>query len=192
MILKNLAEETRPIHEKVERENVASKIMDHTISLYQYGKLLVDNYIAYSTLEAYVLAHKAKLPHVLLPFVGEDKSTALMHDLNNLHESLPETYPFNPVDNSWPALAGMIYVMEGSMLGGMLMAKNIKQCPSLANLGEQYFFTGDTASKATRWKQFKEVMGSIGFDEAQTRSAITGAKEAFAYFETVYARGSSR
>lgn len=190
MILKTLAEETREIHENVENENIASRIMDHSISLYQYSKLLVDNYIAYSTLENFVIANQNKLPEALKQFVGDDKSTALMHDLNNLHEVLPENYPFDPVDESWPALAGMIYVMEGSMLGGMMMAKNIKKCDALSEIEEQHFFSADPSPKTLRWKQFKEAMSTIDFSEEETRSAVAGAKDAFAYFNKTYALGS--
>jgi len=49
-MLKYLKEKTTQIHNELEQNNLAGKIMDHSISQQEYHDLLLQNYIFFTTL----------------------------------------------------------------------------------------------------------------------------------------------
>ena len=73
MMLNNLRNATQKLHEELEKENLAGKIISHEISLEDYKLLLHQNYIAYKITEAEISK--------FIPACKLDKSDQLAKDL---------------------------------------------------------------------------------------------------------------
>ena len=161
-LLQQLRQTTAPLHERIEQKNPARAILDHSIGLE-----------AYSRLEPGIA--------VVLPFFKADKAARLYRDLVALNIT-PQPEPDEFEINSVAEAFGAAYVLEGSALGGMLIAKHLSQCAQLKALPSQHFFSGDKASLAP-WKLFQQELAVRDFNEPQTAELLYKARESFLLFE---------
>ena len=191
MVSRILKEETLPEHQKTESNNDAKYIIDHTITYSQYIALLCRNYIAYKGLESSIHRFSEKLPDELKEFVSYDKSKRLEKDLlqsdldfNKFKEELVVDITLEDV-NVMKAI-GMLYVIEGSMLGGMMIANHLQHCSELGSMEEHHFFGGNPKAHVQRWKKFIAVLDSLTLNEQETEEVVKGAKEAFEYFDKAF------
>ncbi|MDT0689865.1 biliverdin-producing heme oxygenase [Salegentibacter sp. F188] len=178
-MLSELRESTAELHEQIEQENAAGRIMDHSISIDQYKNLLYQNYVAYAISEKEIAAQ-------ISGYEGE-KHKALEKDLKQL--DLPAKIPSFPGNefycNSEVEALGAAYVVEGSAMGGMLISRNLKKCDKLAPIENHYFFNGKRDSLKS-WNEFKKLLNSRSFTEEEKASAINKAKETFEFFGQVF------
>lgn len=181
-MIEKLKEETRELHEQVERENLARFIMDHSIDRQTYTTLLIQNYLAYRQTEEEI--------GKFLPELKLEKHLKLEKDLRNLGatpEDLPQVNDFQ-CSGTAEAL-GAAYVVEGSALGGMLLSRHLKSCKNL-DISEPEFFSGDK-SNLKDWQHFKEVLAAYDFSEKEKQAAIEKARETFEFFGRIF-RSSPR
>ncbi|MCM8570444.1 biliverdin-producing heme oxygenase [Gramella jeungdoensis] len=177
-MLNRLREATAELHKKLEGENLANKIVDHSINLDEYKLLLYQNYLAYSTVEDQLLE--------FIPGQSQDKSEKLKNDLSEMgmtnldSESLFEFSCKNEAE-----AIGAAYVIEGSAMGGMIIGKEVKKCDSLKNLPEQTFFNG-TRDSIKGWNEFLKFLRSREFTEKEKELAANKAKETFKLFEKAF------
>lgn len=179
-MIQRLKEETRELHEQIEDKNLARQIMDHSIDLETYKLLLLQNYIAYLQTETEI--------QKFLPHYKGSKHLQLQQDLEQLGvpEGTPSKYGIFKCHSLAEAL-GAAYVVEGSALGGMVLAKNIQKCPGLSSIDRHYFFNGDKRNLED-WKVFKNELESYSFSEREEKEAIEKAKDTFRFFESVFDR----
>lgn len=78
-------------------------------------------------------------------------------------------------------LLGAMYVMEGSRLGGQLIAKHVEETLSLPSSVGSAFFRGYGKATREHWTEFLNVL-SKHVDDAHTEEAILGAKKMFRAF----------
>lgn len=178
-MLTRLREATQELHTQIEHENLANRIMDHSISLEEYKLLLLQNYLAYKITESEIKPH--------LSGWDSDKSSRLAKDLNNLkvETGITENFAqkFN-VNNKFEAL-GAAYVLEGSALGGMQIAKELSACKALLDLPPQHFFVADRKSMEG-WNIFLKRIRNTEFSEAETEQAAEKARHTFRLFREVF------
>lgn len=178
-MINSLREHTRSLHKEIEKDNLAGLIMDHSISLEEYKTLLLQNYISYKTVE------KAVLPFI--EDFGSLKSDQLEKDLKFLDVDLNLVEGFEndiSCSNKVEAL-GAAYVVEGSVLGGMMIAKELENCKKLETIKEHHFFNGDRTNTAG-WKTFLKQINSQDFSEEEKLQASNKAKETFTFFGKVF------
>lgn len=179
-MIARLKEETRELHERVEKKNLAGRIMDHSIDLDTYKLLLMQNYIAYSKTETEI--------QQFLPHYQGIKHQQLKHDLKQLGIS---EMPVSKNDifecQSRAEALGAAYVVEGSALGGMVLARNISKCPGLESVSRHFFFNGDKGNLQA-WQAFKEELEGYTFTPDEEREAIEKARETFRFFECIFDR----
>lgn len=184
-MLDYLKKGTRKLHQEVERYSLARYAMDRTITLDGYKKLLLQNYCSYSLIEQELIRNCQKLRATLQPFVSDIKSKALCLDLTALHMSCKMTdgkdMPF--VLNSEAEAIGALYVIEGSMLGGMVIFKGLNQCPDLREIEKHHFFEQNAKLVSRRWKQFCNTLDSIEFTGNERKAALSGACNTFRVFQ---------
>lgn len=179
-MMNNLREATASLHEQIEKENLARHVMDHSISLEDYRLLLLQNYIAYAVTENAIGRH-------LEEYVGA-KHLQLEKDLQALQVEIP---PFLntfregfSINNEIEAL-GAAYVVEGSAMGGMLIARELKHCDKLASVEQHHFFNGDR-NNIRGWKTFMKQVNATNFSAAEEAEAAEKAKETFRFFGEVF------
>ena len=178
-MLEKLRAATQELHEKIEGENTADLIMKHSISVEQYKKLLLQNYVAYKITEDKIEAQ--------LPEYTSDKTENLAKDLTELNVdlSISENFQHDFTINTDAEALGAWYVVEGSSLGGMMIAKNIKECEQLSNIEEHHFFNGKRQS-VDGWRKFTKDLKKKDFSAEEETQAIEKAKETFLFFGKVF------
>jgi heme oxygenase len=179
-IIEKLKEETRELHEQIEDKNLAQKIMNHSIDLTTYKLLLLQNYLAYRETEIEIQKY---LPH----YEGK-KHQQLKQDLQQLGltSEIPSKNGIFECHSKAEAL-GAAYVVEGSALGGMVLAKNLQKCAALDEIRHHYFFNGDK-NNMLAWKEFKEELEKYPFTPSEEKMAVEKAKDTFRFFESILSR----
>jgi len=178
-MLNNLREATKELHENLEKENLAVKIISNKISLEEYKLLLLQNYIAYKISEKEISK--------FIPGYQSDKSEQLAADLQNLNVDTSLTHAF--IDkfkiSSYEEALGAAYVVMGSALGGVYISKEIPNCASLAGISNPYFFNGNRDGVKS-WNTFVKELKAEDFSESQIIEASQKAKETFQFFGMVF------
>jgi len=178
-MISKLREETQQLHNEIEKDNLAALIMDHSIDLDNYKTLLLQNFVSYRVIE-----------NAVQPFLkdfGTTKSNQLEKDLKALGVdfTIVEEYINTiSISNKMEAL-GAAYVVEGSVLGGMMIAKELKECKELSEIEEHHFFNGDRKNVAG-WKNFLKQVNSQEFSEEEKLQASNKAKDTFKFFGRVF------
>ncbi|WP_081210168.1 biliverdin-producing heme oxygenase [Salegentibacter sediminis] len=178
-MLTKLREATKQLHEEIEQDNLASKIMSHEISLEEYKLLLLQNYIAYKITEEQINLH--------LDNWNSDKSRRLKKDLDSLRVDTSVIANFSnrlSIQNKTEAL-GAAYVVEGSALGGMQISKEIPHCPELSEIQKPYFFTSDRKSMEG-WNIFLKRLRNSEFSEEEKEISAQKARDTFKFFHEVF------
>jgi heme oxygenase len=91
--------------------------------------------------------------------------------------------PVLPRVSSEAGLLGLMYVMEGSTLGGQLIARQVEETLGLeAGYGNAYF-RGHGQQTGAMWEEFCEVLRER-VPEQESETVIGGAKEMFRVFSS--------
>ncbi len=175
-ILNRLREETAELHRELEGDNLANKIIDHTINLDEYRTLLAQNYIAYKNAETEILKY--------LPEMSTEKSDRLKNDLQGLGFNDLST-ELNFSCSSKAEAIGAAYVVEGSAMGGMVIGRELEHCPALRELPSQQFFNGDR-SNVRNWNEFLKYLRSQEFTDAEIELAAAKARDTFLLFREAF------
>lgn len=174
--MNSLRSETSELHRKIEKDNLASKVIDHSITREEYKLLLFQNFIAYSIAEAEITK-----------FLDEctcDKSMRLNKDLQKLGVDLKfSALDFNCCNEA--EAIGAAYVIEGSAMGGMLIGKEVENCDSLQDLSNQEFFNGNRGNIKS-WNSYLKFLRSREFSKEETNLAVKKAKETFLLFQKAF------
>ncbi len=102
-------------------------------------------------------------------------------------EATIQRLPRYPVVSSqWtPAWAmGVLYVIEGSTLGGRVLARQLDHlAPQDSEFGRSFLLAG-TGMGHVRWRDFCAAIDACGTDTASRAEMVAGAVETFRCFET--------
>ncbi|OQP46839.1 hypothetical protein A4H97_04770 [Niastella yeongjuensis] len=147
----------------------------------QYGKLLSCLYAFYAPVEQ---LFEPWVKPVLADYDERRKSNRLLQDLQIVGVTTPPTwYRRLPAINNLFAALGCFYVLEGSVLGGVIIKKIIQeQCKQLPENAFD-FFSGYDQQNGMQWKKFLEQFDSLLDDTAKQSAAITAANDCFKQFE---------
>ncbi len=167
---------TRQLHEQIEAENPARYIVDHSIDLETYRLLLLQNYLAYKHTELAIAS-------VLDKYEGR-KYRQLEKDLEGLGVPIVDIPLEFTCRNKAEAL-GAAYVVEGSALGGMVLAKHLPKCAALSGIEQHYFFNGNRENMK-EWNSFKKTISEYNFSEEEEIEATEKAKETFEFFGRIF------
>ncbi|SFC33800.1 heme oxygenase [Zunongwangia mangrovi] len=180
MMLQTLREQTATLHKEIEKDNTAGLIMDHSITLEEYKLLLLQNYLAYKIVEDEIKQFE--------PEFSTDKSERLAEDLNALN--IDFSSPLVQFENQFHCkdkieALGAAYVLEGSAMGGMLIAKELQNCTKLASISTHHFFNGDRKN-VQGWKEFMKRVNAREFSEEEIQKATLKAQETFRFFGKIF------
>lgn len=167
---------TRFEHAQLEKKLVT--IIKNIQQLSGYVSLLRMFYGYYHALE------HAMQPHLTLPDAGERrKSAAILQDIHDLGATLelPAVKATLPVINNYPQALGAAYVLEGSTLGGTIIAKMI--CGQLQIPAERgfSFFNSYGNAAMEMWRKFRSYLDLLQSEEERDEAAVA-AKNTFLTF----------
>jgi heme oxygenase len=92
-----------------------------------------------------------------------------------------DVLPSMPVMRGDGGFVGAMYVMEGSTLGGQLIARHLVRVLGLEDGHGNAYFRGHGERTGAMWKEFCQVVRTQVADE-ETDGAIEGAKAMFGIF----------
>jgi len=180
---------TFPDHIKTYTKHEHASLEKHLIGIIkgirtkeQYIDLLRMFYGFYQTLE--VTMEQYLTPDHIPDVMQRRKASALLQDLRDLGWNNREHVEVDtPVINSYASALGAAYVLEGSMLGGVIIAKMIKtQLPDLAPGKGFSFFTCYGEDAPNMWKKFRTYLLALTNKEDQDIAAET-ARQTFLKFK---------
>ena len=174
MISVFLKEQTKQQHDDTEAKLKSQKIFDKSYTLEDYKTLLIHNYKLISRYEPQIQNSLRNYPKLKLDL--RSKIVALKTDLKNLNIETETEIPTQNLENEAEAF-GALYVMEGSTLGGNVIAKQLKRNPEFENVEFNYFgvYGENTGSY---WQEFKSIIDEE-ITQEHYQDCVTGAKKAY-------------
>ena len=170
---------TSQYHDEIEAKLESKRLFDGTFTQDNYYKMLLVNHQfikAYET-EIHSLLNENDLN--LLNEINFNKLALIEKDLVELNLAPKELTPIENLENRAEAL-GALYVIEGSMLGGMVIAKQLKKYPELETASFNYFgHYGNHIGPI--WKDFVAYMNENLMTEEDKKLALVGAVKAYQY-----------
>ncbi|MBP2001351.1 heme oxygenase [Paenibacillus shirakamiensis] len=175
-ILTRLKEETAPYHIQTEQNRYATAITDRTLTMdlyreylekfYGFVQPIEDQFASWSAWNEfgfnYEVTRKTPLLHQDLIALGrtEEEIQALP-----ICDELPDMSTFSKV-------IGVMYVLEGSTLGGQMITKLLKQyLPVDAEINGHYFNSYGAQTRA-QWTEFRELLLKVADVEAKIEDEI--------------------
>jgi heme oxygenase len=98
--------------------------------------------------------------------------------------------PELPEMSNLPSLFGTMYVMEGSTLGGQLIARHVEATLHLSEGRGSSYFRGHGSQTGPLWKEFSEML-KVRIPDEQTDAVVVSAKAMFTTFGTWMQRKSA-
>ena len=152
--------------------------MDRSFSLQEYHQLLRSNYFFLLEFEDAVFANISKETKTQLHGDERRKLPVISQDLANF-ETVENSVSKNITIKNEAEALGILYVMEGSTLGGNIIAKNLAKNPTFNEISFQYFgFYGEKTGSL--WKNFKEVIEEKALT-ADAQDFLDGANRAYQF-----------
>lgn len=182
-----LRRETRPEHDALDNHPAFLALINGTLSLPDYRRLMQKFHDFYSALDPYLENACGRFGASRSGFHYERRTALLAGDLMALGvrgEDLRRPRPSNgraPVGSA-AALAGMLYVFEGSLLGGaVLCAATEKLLAPTGSGGNAYWQWCRTAARP-RWAMTCRLIEEIAASDGAEDDMVAAARNSFHQF----------
>jgi heme oxygenase len=177
--LQRLRNTTASSHEALESLPASKKIIDPAVTKSEYTTYLSLMYSVIHDTETLIFpVLENSIPDLHL----RQKSAALAADLNFLGANLPLNHsPLKTTNysaNTAFAL-GVMYVIEGSTLGGRVIYKNIHSALGYTEASGAAYFAGYGGTTGSKWKSFIELLVNYAEEHGCEDEIISGANFAF-------------
>lgn len=176
-----LKQDTRELHDEVEKELNSQAILSEDYSRQEYAALLQQLYPAHLSLEPQILNFDSIARHSELePDRRLNKAKLLRHDLEKLTLVPQEQKLSVKLENKSQAW-GALYVLEGSSLGGAIILKQLKKLNWEEEPFTYYGYYGN--STGPMWKKFRDILQQVYQQESLDDAQLTeGARKAYYAF----------
>ncbi|RNA61778.1 heme oxygenase [Chryseobacterium nematophagum] len=178
MLSEYLKRNTAEYHDAAEKLFNSEKIFNRTFTLEDYKKIIVTNYVMLLNSEDKIFNHLSSIYEGKLQLIERKKLFLIEMDLESL--SVKQIIPSYDIefDNENEAL-GALYVIEGSTLGGNVIAKQLSKTEGFENITFNFFgcYQENTGSM---WKTFKEVLDT-NVKEENYNEVLSGAKKLYTF-----------
>ncbi|KAB7766699.1 biliverdin-producing heme oxygenase [Xanthomonas maliensis] len=170
---------TQEAHRRVEAVPAMQLLAQGRVDAATYGWILRRHHALLAGFEAQLGDWLSTL--AVVGWSYRRRSAALREDLQALGQPLSAAEP-PPLAAVEAARWGQLYVVEGSQLGGRVIARALRQRqPSLAN-ALRYFELGE--EDAAGWRRFQGLLEQRLDSDSARAAAVVGAHSMFAHFHT--------
>jgi heme oxygenase (biliverdin-IX-beta and delta-forming) len=175
-ILDELRLATRDVHDRLHRHTGFAALQDQTITKASYGALLARLYGFYQPFES-----TAQIVPTRTRWLESDLST-----LGVTKEQVARL----PHCRAMPALTyseqitGSLYVVEGSALGGRVLASRLDRLLGAGAVGGRRFFIGHGSDTGALWRGFLADLALLPSDLTTRGRCVAAATETFEAFES--------
>jgi heme oxygenase len=173
---------TAPAHRKLDENPLVAGLMTGSLTIREYQAMLSGYQEFFSAWET---AIQREFPSVIseLGRFRFEKSHWLSEDLRKLRVEPIITTVDLELPKDRPGLAGCLYVIEGSTLGGMHLSRGKVALPGDASR----FFRGYGNQTLPAWADFIEWLEGQIFDETDRKRAAEMANWTFEWFQKKFA-----
>ena len=184
-----LKEATTIAHKKLENVSFASEIMSRTLTAEQYRQLILKNQFIYTQIEPLLNeALSANAEHSLAAFTSDrladlDRDVTFFKDKKLTNQGRVH---LEINTNSLPELVGMLYVLEGSRLGGNVIVKALRKNENLADFPEFHFYSQKNIDIRSRWMSLMKIGNSLLASPEDSATAAAAGNVVFDYFFEVF------
>lgn len=185
-----LRTETRLEHESLDGHPAFSAMTGGTLSLDQYRGVMLALHRAYRTLDPLLVEACAKAQIFARDFTYAPRLPILSTDLASLEAAdadldgpLPQ--PLIPEIDSPAALAGILYVVEGSVLGGAMLHRSTLAILGSGRGGNGYW-SWCAAEGAARWAMTCRMLSRLDTGPAARAAMIAHARCAFRLIDQAF------
>ena len=160
-VLDRLRAATRPYHDAVEANPFNQALRTGTVTAADTARFLAAMYGVVRPYEACLRAQEARFgPEWELP--RRYRAALILADLPRLgHPATPPDCPALPPLATRAQLLGAMYVLEGSTLGGQVIARQLTK----AGIGAPAYFTGRGDQTGPLWKAFCQQLEAAAATE---------------------------
>jgi heme oxygenase len=183
-MMQRLKEETRPHHDQIERNPLMARVMQPDLTLPEYQQVLARLYGFHRPVETHLAAWSA-WDTLGFDYDARRKAALLAHDLHVLGLP-PEAVAALPLCTHLPVLntpeqvLGCLYVLEGSTLGGHVIARQLGRTLGIDAARGAAFYTSYGNQIGPMWKALGQRINTwtetLGLDAEQM---IGAAAETF-------------
>ena len=173
--MSRLKSETFTEHQRLE-DHV--DILHNLNSIDQYRRLLIKHAGFMVPLHCALARHDWN--SIGLDFPSRSRLPALNRDMACLDIHTVEPITAWPALNNFAHAVGTFYVLEGSTLGGMIIAKQLKVRLGIDETNGGAFFFGRGKETATMWREFGAAAERFVEVNGKGDDVIDGAKKTFA------------
>lgn len=175
--LERLKNQTANAHKNLEKLSVSSSILSPDLQLSDYCHYLALMYDVHKSTQDHIFP----LLSAVFPDLEKRKKNHLIeNDLGFLNYKITKSNAvFRNYDISIPFAIGILYVVEGSTLGGRFILKNVETIPVLSNMSGVSYFTGYGNRTGSYWKGFLSALTDYQQQHNCEDEIIEGAVYAF-------------
>lgn len=179
LFLKNLRGQTGESHVNLEENQLSKAILDPSVTLSDYQQYIARMYGVTKACENDIFPI---ISSVLTDIDERFKSQLILGDLlktgfsQDKIASIP-VYNFNP--NNIAQALGVMYVLEGSTLGGKILYKHINQFLGLDEQTGVSYFYGYGHQTGHLWKLFVSKLSAYAVEENLEQEIISSAISTF-------------
>lgn len=183
MILERLRSETQNNHKKLEESPLLTLLTSKNITIPAYIEILKKFYGFFNPLEL-LLNQTTGFSFLFSDYDERRKTNLILRDLRTLNA---ENQTFLTCDdipkiNSQAQALGVLYVMEGSTLGGRMISKMLKENLGLESESGAAFFNGYGAQTMQKWNSFKEILEEYCIKNGCEEEIVSTADATFLKF----------
>jgi heme oxygenase (biliverdin-IX-beta and delta-forming) len=180
MIFQKLKEETSVVHTRLEKNSLLKTLLQADIQLGQYQHILGLFWGFFAPLESLVLSFR-EIDLWLPDFAHRRKAEWIRLDLQNMGLEVNPNKMCNdlPRVRTLDQALGCLYVMEGSTLGGNIIARHIHKTLGIEKDTGLAFFSGYGEQTSAKWKSFQQALGNYWQHTGKSDDIIGAAKETF-------------
>lgn len=178
IFLNNLRIKTSDSHKGLEALPISKSIVD--------PKITVEKYALYLSLMHDVVQNLEKKIYPMLSDVITDlserkKTQLILNDLRQIGVEKKQNFsPFKNVSEiTAPFAMGMMYVVEGSTLGGRFILKNIQENLGFTEENGASYFSGYGNKTGSFWKNYLNSLTNFEAENNSQEEIIAGADYAF-------------
>lgn len=178
-----LRDATAPLHKQLNEQALLAALLGKELPLADYQQLLGIYYSLYHQLEAAIKAY-LRLQPIDFDYQPRYKTPLLFNDLKYWHIT-PEPLACQivmPELNSLGALLGLLYVLEGSTLGGQFIAQHLKLTYGYTRSTGSDFYSAYGEQTTTHWQSFISYLNTFSGQPDLAAQAIDTAILSFACF----------
>lgn len=182
MVSEYLKQHTAEYHDAAEKLFNSEKIFNKTFTLEDYKKIISSNYLMLLHSEDKIFSSLSDKYSEKLQLNDRKKLPLIEKDLESLSlENKTAIHDLN-FDNEHEAL-GAMYVIEGSTLGGNVIAKQLSKTEGFDEVTFN-FFGCYQENTGPMWKNFKEVLDTEVAEDNYSE-VLSGAKKLYTFLLNV-------